>query len=82
MTNLAEGQAFAESPKSELIAILLTSQLEDQFYRSGQATADRLKELIAAEPDKEFVAKAAVYARNEAGMRRCRIWWRANWFAR
>ncbi|MBN8711386.1 MAG: hypothetical protein BGO12_12195 [Verrucomicrobia bacterium 61-8] len=69
VTNLAGGRAFAESPKSELVAILLTSQLEDQFYRSGQATVDRLKELIAAEPDKEFVAKAAVYARHEAGMR-------------
>lgn len=68
-TNLAGGKAFAESQKTELVSILLTSQLEDQFYRSGDATAERLKQLIAAEPDKKFVAKAAVYARQEAGMR-------------
>lgn len=68
-TNLAGGRAFSESPKTELVSILLTSQLEDQFYRSASQTMVQLKELIAREPDKEFVAKAAVYARREVGMR-------------
>lgn len=68
-TNFAGGQAFSESPKTELVSILLTSQLEDQFYRSAQQTTVRLKELVSQAADKAFVAKAAVYARNEAGMR-------------
>lgn len=68
-SNQAGGLAFSESPKTELTSILLTSQLEDQFYRTAQQTADRLRELIAQATDKGFVAKAAIYARNEAGMR-------------
>lgn len=68
-TNLAGGQAFAESPRTELVSILLTSQLEDQFYRTAAQTADRLKELVARTDDKRFVAKAALYARHEAGLR-------------
>lgn len=67
--NLAGGQAFAESPKTELVSILLTSQLEDQFYRSAAQTTARLKELVAQSADKAFVAKAAIYARHQAGMR-------------
>ncbi len=68
-TNLAGGLAFTQSPKSELASILLTATLGDQFYRSGDATAARVKELVAATDDKAFVAKAAIYARNQAGMR-------------
>ncbi len=67
--NLAGGQAFAETPQIELASILLTSQLEDQFYRSSSQTVARLKSLIAGMADKAFVARATVYARNEAGMR-------------
>ena len=68
-TNLAGGRAFHQSPKSELVSILLTATLEDTFYRGGNATADRVRELIKAMDDKSFVAKAAVYARTKAGMR-------------
>jgi hypothetical protein len=68
-TNLAGGRAFTQSPKDELVSILLTATLGDQFYRSGDATALRVKELVAATDDKAFVAKAAVYARTQAGMR-------------
>ncbi len=68
-TNLAGGEAFAESPKLELVSALLTSTLKDEFYRSSDATVNRIKQLVAAIPDKQFSAKAAVYARNEAGMR-------------
>ena len=67
--NLAGGEAFAQSPKLELVTILLTSFLEDKFYRSGDATAKRLRELVAGIAEREFVAKAALYARHEAGMR-------------
>src|SRR4030095_14546801 len=67
--NLAGGRAFTQSTKEELVSILLTSTLGDQFYRSADATAARVKELVAATEDKEFVAKAAIYARTTAGMR-------------
>ena len=67
--NLAGGQAHAESEKLELVTILLTSFLEDQFYRKADQTAKRLTELVSKIPDKRFVAQAAIYARREAGMR-------------
>lgn len=67
--NLAGGEAFTETPKLELASLMLTSMLKDQFYRSADDTVKRLRELIAAQPDKRFVAKAAIYARREAGMR-------------
>jgi hypothetical protein len=68
-TNLAGGRAFHQSPKGELVSILLTATLEDTFYRKGNATAERVRELVKAMDDKSFVAKAAVYARTKAGMR-------------
>ena len=68
-SNFAGGRAFAQSAKDELVSILLTATLGDQFYRSGDATAARVKELVAANDDKTFVAKAAIYARTKAGMR-------------
>lgn len=68
-SNLAGGRAFHQSPKGELVSILLTATLEDSFYRSGNATAQRVRDLVAAVDDKSFVAKAAIYARTKAGMR-------------
>jgi len=67
--NFAGGPAFTQSRKLELVSMLLTSFLEDQYYRKTSATAVRLRELIASIEDKTFVAKAALYARREAGMR-------------
>lgn len=67
-TNLAGGQAYAQSPELELLSILLTSFANDQFYKSANDTFARLKELVVV-CDKKFVAKAAVYARTEFGMR-------------
>lgn len=67
--NLAGGEAFTETPKLELASLMLTSMLKDEFYRNGDATAQRLRALISEQPDKRFVAKAALYARKEAGMR-------------
>jgi hypothetical protein len=67
--NLAGGRAFTQSPQNELVSILLTATLGDQFYRSGEATVKRVQELVAATDDKTFVAKAAIYARTKAGMR-------------
>ena len=68
-TNLAGGDAFRESPKLELAALMLTATLADGFYRTGDQTVARARELIAQITDKRFVARAALYARKEAGMR-------------
>ena len=67
--NFAGGEAFAESPKLELAALMLTATLQNDFYRSANTTATRLKDLIGKIDDKKFVAKTALYARNQAGMR-------------
>ena len=67
--NLAGGEAFEMSDKAELATILLTSFLDNKFYRSGNDTAKRLIDLVHRIDDKRFVAKAALYARREAGMR-------------
>lgn len=69
ITNLAGGEAYVETPKLELVSMLLTTTLKDEYYRSADATVNRVKELVAGLPEKQFAAKAAVYARNEAGMR-------------
>ena len=67
--NLAGGEAFTQSDKLELVTMLLTCFLEDQFYRKANVTVKRLQELVTQIDDKLFVAKAALYARREAGMR-------------
>lgn len=66
--NLAGGEAFSQSSQLELVSVLLTSFVTDQYYESANDTLTRLNELIGkVEP--EFAAKAAIYARNEFGMR-------------
>lgn len=66
--NRAGGEAFSQSAERELVHILLTSFLKNGAYRSGDDTLARLQQLFA-EVDPKFAAKAAIYARNEFGMR-------------
>lgn len=66
--NLAGGEAYSQTPELELVSILLTSFANDQFYRSANDTFERLKSLVK-QCDKLFVAKAAIYARTQFGMR-------------
>jgi hypothetical protein len=68
VSNLAGGMSYKETPELELISILLTSFAGEQFYRSANQTFERLKELLTI-CDKEFAAKAAIYARTKFGMR-------------
>lgn len=68
VTNLAGGEAYAQTAALELVSILLTSFAQDQFYRNANDTNARLVELLAKN-DAEFAAKAAVYARTKFGMR-------------
>lgn len=66
--NLAGGEAFQEDARLELASILVTSMVQDQFYRSAEGGMARLVELLQAVLPL-FAAKAAVFARNEFGMR-------------
>lgn len=67
--NLAGGQAFKQSPEMSLVSLLLTSFVNDQFYRDGNQTLGDLKSHIKSIKNKEFVAKSAIFARDEFGMR-------------
>lgn len=67
-TNLAGGEAWAQDPKMELASLVTTNMVKDQYYRSADAGLDRMRELVGA-VDPVFAAKAAVYARNEDGIR-------------
>jgi 60 kDa SS-A/Ro ribonucleoprotein len=67
--NLAGGQAYKQSNELALVSMLLTSFVNDQFYKSGSTTLKDLKSLSEKIKDKEFIAKAAIYARDKFGMR-------------
>jgi hypothetical protein len=67
--NLAGGQAYSQSDELALVSLLLTSFVNDQFYRNAQTSLDELRKLSAKVKDKEFVAKAAIFARDRFGMR-------------
>ncbi len=67
--NLAGGQAYSQSNELALVSLLLTSFVNDQFYRNAQTTLDELRGLVTKVKDKEFVAKAAIFARDRFGMR-------------
>lgn len=67
--NLAGGQAYKQSDELSLVSLLLTSFVNDQFYRDSKNSLEDLKRLITNIKDKEFVAKAAIFARDKFGMR-------------
>lgn len=67
-TNLAGGDAFKVDKRYELAAILLTSFVKDEHYSSANDTLGRIEALMKEVPQ-SFAAKAAIYARNEHGMR-------------
>lgn len=66
--NLAGGQAFALDKKTEFATLLLTHFCENQFYRTSEETLNRIRQLIT-ELDPIFVAKSAIYARDQFNMR-------------
>jgi len=64
-----EGAAsYAITPEVELYTAVATSGLSDTFYEKSDARLFRIQSLIAKN-DPEFVAKLAVYARNEMYLR-------------
>lgn len=68
-TNKAGGEAFAQDPQLELISLLLTSFVEDNYYSKAEEQIQRLKNLSSTVLDKKFIAKAAIFARIEIGIR-------------
>jgi len=70
-TNLAGGGAYAQTAKLELVSTLITTFLQDEFYRTEKQTTAQLRALVAklAATDPLYVAKAALYARHQHGMR-------------
>ena len=67
--NLAGGPAYIQSPELELISILLSSFVKNDYYRKSDDTIAKIVELIPRLTDPKFAAKAALYARNTFGMR-------------
>ena len=66
--NLAGGQAYSQSSELALVSLLLTSFVNDQFYRSSDDTLVSLRNILS-KVDPEFAAKACIYARDKFGMR-------------
>jgi len=67
--NLAGGLSYKLSDINKIISILLTSFVNDQYYRSSNKLISEVKELVNNIEDKEFLAKLAIYARDKFGMR-------------
>jgi hypothetical protein len=66
------GAVYEKSPVNAWMNMLFSSFMEDKFYESGLDQQKRFIELtnkMAEAYGYEFVAKAAVFARNELGMR-------------
>jgi 60 kDa SS-A/Ro ribonucleoprotein len=64
-----EGEkAFVLTPQLELYTAVATAAFSDQFYEKGGDKLARIKELIAKN-DAEFVAKLAIYAREQIYLR-------------
>lgn len=60
--------AYSLSPALDLYAAVVTTALADKFYESGEDRLQRIRALIAKN-DPVFVAKLAVYAREQMHMR-------------
>lgn len=61
-------KAYKLEAKEELIATCLTTFLQSSYYESENEVVNRVKK-AAKEVDTEFVAKLALYLRNDANMR-------------
>ncbi len=48
--NLAGGRAYSVSPRLELVSLLVTTFLEDEFYRTEAQTVARCANLSSASP--------------------------------
>lgn len=65
--NYAGGKAFSISNKEKFASILISTFLEDIFYKKSETTISEIKKYskqLIDSGDAEFVMKAAIYARN------------------
>ena len=62
-------KAYQYDERFELVSNMLTTFAEDSYYRSSQEGVERLVQLISKIKDKNFVAKAVLFARKEFHMR-------------
>lgn len=67
-TNLAGGKAYTQSEEMAFLSLILTSFVNDQFYRTDSETLVELRRLLV-KVDPEFAAKACIYTRDKFGMR-------------
>ncbi|MCB2377255.1 TROVE domain-containing protein [Hymenobacter sp. BT635] len=67
-TNHAGAAAYLLTPQLELYAAVATAALSDQFYEKADTRLSRLRELVARN-DPAFVARLAVYAREQLYLR-------------
>lgn len=67
-TNLAGGSAYHMSEKGALAQMAVTGVFNDTFYADAASQLDQAKELVA-KVDPAFIAKLAVYAREQAFMK-------------
>jgi len=66
--NLAGSAAFDRDPREALASMVLTSMVQDTHYQSAEEQLETVRALVAAN-DPLFVAKTALYARHEHGLR-------------
>lgn len=67
--NRAGGLAHKQSDKLAITSLLLTSFAQSSYYESEANLFERVRDIIDRCPDTKYIAKAAIYARNEFGMR-------------
>lgn len=66
--NNAGGKAYSMTAKHELAQYAVTGTFGDTYYVSGEKQLARMQELVP-EVDSEFIAKLAVYAREDGYMK-------------
>ncbi len=67
-TNYEGAKAYVLTPQLELYTAVVTAAFSDKFYESADTRLERIKELMAKN-DAQFVAKLAVYAREQMNLR-------------
>jgi 60 kDa SS-A/Ro ribonucleoprotein len=68
INNHEGAKAYKLTPEMELYSAVVTAGLSDSFYEKNETRLSRIQELMLKN-DPEYVAKLAVYARNEMYMR-------------
>jgi hypothetical protein len=68
VTNYEGAKAYKLSPELELYSAVVTAGLNDKFYEKNDTRLARIQELMLKN-DAEFIARLAIYTRNEMYMR-------------